>query len=558
MNKPQIEKLNEQQLRQQIIMPLLKKMGYKDVTETHGNNELGRDIVCWTTDDNGNRVNVAVVAKTVRMRGKISAGKGTLQEVYMQLSQCFGEPFEDPVQVGVKRTVDKCIVVSNIHSRQEFINGLAAVVRAHEWVDRVEFWNGSKLWDLYKEHVQSLAAQVAELRQKLDSYDPHYFPEVKLTIGGTEVELVEKSPGALQQGLAGASIKFTMMETPEGEEANRAMHELFAKGSPVVIPPTALKSVEFPELLEQLVGGTTNMGYKLESKPDPSLPPFLARIALACDDGDSFAFDFVHLRLMRAGTEQWFFSSEGQVQPLPVIVDLTIDHKNLKVTVSFRNHLPSKINVYKLMHVLQLQRCLSKRGVVRVVHLETGIQVFEMPYETGIVKAPTPRYLSVIEDLSAIQQRVGRPIVLPDRKWTKEEREIIAELRTILHEGGYTATWGDGWFDLPAWGAAILLEKLKDGAVALLQEEEEVVKLFGTELPLGLRQYQYLARLTNEAQVREELARHLEDATAVTAVGSIRAEFAPYDENSVRVEFADWQPSPKTAPEPGEQPTDRP
>jgi hypothetical protein len=51
------EHLREDALRRDILAPLFRKMGYRDVTIYHGPNELGKDIVMWASEEVFPRVN---------------------------------------------------------------------------------------------------------------------------------------------------------------------------------------------------------------------------------------------------------------------------------------------------------------------------------------------------------------------------------------------------------------------------------------------------------------------------------------------------------------------
>ena len=46
--KQQIGQMREDDLRELVLIPLLRVMGYRDVYKYHGgDNEKGKDIVCW-------------------------------------------------------------------------------------------------------------------------------------------------------------------------------------------------------------------------------------------------------------------------------------------------------------------------------------------------------------------------------------------------------------------------------------------------------------------------------------------------------------------------------
>lgn len=64
LTKEQLEQMREAELVS-VLISLMKAMAYQDVAEYHGGaGEQGKDIVCWKTDELGNRTNLAVVVKS--------------------------------------------------------------------------------------------------------------------------------------------------------------------------------------------------------------------------------------------------------------------------------------------------------------------------------------------------------------------------------------------------------------------------------------------------------------------------------------------------------------
>src|SRR3990172_6748827 len=108
-----IQQMNEADLRAKVLIPLLQAMGFRDVFEHHGGSgEQGKDIVCWQADVLGTRVNYALVVKAVPINGQARPAKGTAGDVFVQVSQCFGKPFLDPITTE-ECEVHQCWVVSN-------------------------------------------------------------------------------------------------------------------------------------------------------------------------------------------------------------------------------------------------------------------------------------------------------------------------------------------------------------------------------------------------------------------------------------------------------------
>jgi hypothetical protein len=86
--------LNEKEFRQDLIIPLLSKMGYIAPIEYHGNNEKGKDIICFEYDKLNEQRFLAVVAKSGNLSGNASTSSG-LMTVVNQVRQAFDIPYED-------------------------------------------------------------------------------------------------------------------------------------------------------------------------------------------------------------------------------------------------------------------------------------------------------------------------------------------------------------------------------------------------------------------------------------------------------------------------------
>ena len=89
-----LKNLNEKEFRQDLIIPLLSKMGYIAPIEYHGSNEKGKDIICFEYDKLQEQRFLAVVAKSDNMTGNASTNSG-LMSVVNQVQQAFDNPYED-------------------------------------------------------------------------------------------------------------------------------------------------------------------------------------------------------------------------------------------------------------------------------------------------------------------------------------------------------------------------------------------------------------------------------------------------------------------------------
>ena len=89
-----LNNLNEKEFRQDLIIPLLSKMGYLAPIEYHGTYERGKDIICFEYDRLNEQRFLSVVAKTGNLTGNASSNAG-LMTVVSQVQQAFDNPYED-------------------------------------------------------------------------------------------------------------------------------------------------------------------------------------------------------------------------------------------------------------------------------------------------------------------------------------------------------------------------------------------------------------------------------------------------------------------------------
>jgi len=89
-----LNNLTEKEFRQDLIIPLLSKMGYMAPIEYHGTTEKGKDIICIEYDRLNEQRFLAIVAKTGDLTGNVAKGSG-LMTIVSQVQQAFDNPYED-------------------------------------------------------------------------------------------------------------------------------------------------------------------------------------------------------------------------------------------------------------------------------------------------------------------------------------------------------------------------------------------------------------------------------------------------------------------------------
>lgn len=88
----------------------------------------------------------------------------------------------------------------------------------------------------------------------------------------------------------------------------RHLERFHETGTPVKIPATYIKNLEYPDILKQVYPAMTNDGF-LQFGPLPHPKPLLLRCEIVCDDGDSFVIEYIHLTCTQAGQKERGFKS---------------------------------------------------------------------------------------------------------------------------------------------------------------------------------------------------------------------------------------------------------
>jgi hypothetical protein len=214
--KQQVQKMNEKDLRNLVLIPLLRAMKYQDVQEYHGGREFGKDIVCWKNNDLGYRKNLALVVKAIPISGKSSVHLATAGEIQTQINQCFGKEYLDPVNSS-SQSVHQCWVVANHLIGENAIDAIMSGMGHSVHRENIDFVGIDKLWDLIKQFMplQATLQKLEEVRHDFETWDTHYRLEAHVGGSGINHTLVEKFPGAAQEKPFEIKSVFSFSDTDE-------------------------------------------------------------------------------------------------------------------------------------------------------------------------------------------------------------------------------------------------------------------------------------------------------------------------------------------------------
>lgn len=104
---------NEALLCDNIVIPLLRLMRFKQIINIHGIDEHGRDIVCYMNDNFGNRINIGVQVKATRIHNNKSQ-RNNIIEILSQINDAFMVPYMDTFS-NTERQIHKMYVITSKH-----------------------------------------------------------------------------------------------------------------------------------------------------------------------------------------------------------------------------------------------------------------------------------------------------------------------------------------------------------------------------------------------------------------------------------------------------------
>ncbi len=323
--------------------------------------------------------------------------------------------------------------------------------------------------------------------------------------------------------------------TEDGRTHVAALERFRETGTPVKIPGTYIKSLEYPDLLKQVYPAMTNDGF-LQFGPIPHPKPLLLRCEIVCDDGDRFAIEHIHLTCTQAGQKEITLTNESQ--PIPFKIQQVIHFDGSRSSFHMSIDHDASFNVHQQLLRMQLMRCISKPHTMRFTNLETGMLMASGRNEAGACEAPHEEFLEVLAALDALQIKSGKLVYLPDRDLTEEEYQDIAMLRVLFRTGKIGATWQCASAsmiitDEDREEQGQMLQRFADGEGFYYLSQQEILSLFDQEYALGpIKQVSLPITLANWLEVKALMDQGF--------CGELRLEFIPRDDGSFTKEYVQW------------------
>lgn len=376
------------------------------------------------------------------------------------------------------------------------------------------FINGDELWEMVLKYLKNLTVwqKLSEVGEVLDSLDTHYTLQTTLNGPTVNFALVEKFPGAAKQKPIHFNMTFAFPKTQEGLSLKEKFEKHITTGAfPLTVPPEFIKAIEIPEFMRSIFSDAELDGFAVEiGGPAEPFSVFL-KLEFICVDGEVFTLDRVQFNRTQTGTEETTLVGTLTDIPLDIILVLRIPDRS--ATCTFRIPEGDKSAV-QVLSVLQFQRRLCQPFTLRFIHLKDGLVLFETTH-SGIFATLDNHFVEFATDMAKIQQKIKRPIIIPSGKLTNDEIATVEELRTILRDGKIPIH-GDINLSIKSMGVPDFIDAFGNGKEAWIRlEADETAELFGTEIPIGIVQYDAKVQMINETDVKETYAGTLDSEAPI-------------------------------------------
>jgi len=534
-----MDRLKEAELRERVLIPLFKRMGFQDVRLHHGSGELGKDIVMWNHNPAGVRVNYAVVAKATRISGRVN-GRSSAGEVFTQVTECFGDPFVDQKTLA-ECDVHQCWVVTSRDIRPEALRALKAHFKKSNLLHAVTFFDGEQLLEMVGRFPeltlpQRTADVLEELRQR--SGPVHVEPFIGLNIApgdGAEID----------PDLLAMKGRLVFPDTPEGIAARREFEEHIRTGKPVTIRASFIEGMSLPNVLERYVGEQFELR-ELSLGPRVSRKPAMISVRLEGADGAEATLGTMEFRVAQIGTDE--VTLESRDAALPWGFRLALNWATRSVDFQFSMSLSGK-NVRRQLEAFRFQRALARGGRFVLEAADSGLFIAAMQLAGGNTEDPPDSVLELLEAMEYIQARTVVALSVPDGDLSPEAARdvfMVAEAvrtGTVEYRGTTTLHLPISRDRLPG-----LLSDFRDGEWHPLtwQQPSDSPRVLGVPVPLGpVRLIAHAVSLTSET--RTALARELDQRTDA----NVLVAFQLGEPGIVTAEYERWA-SPPPSPAPSE------
>ena len=195
-----LSELDEKGLREDVLFPLLTRLGCKAPTIYHGPQERGKDIITYTNNLLGQRVDLPPkVRQAVEAHNSLNGGMSHgivssstgLREVLHQVQQCFDSPYED--LFGMSRvSIDRVWIVTSKRILPGAETSIFSTLEKNNLTKLVRCIAGAQLADLIDENYPAFwddSLEPADVLREQKARLTRFCEDLLSALGGNQSEI---------------------------------------------------------------------------------------------------------------------------------------------------------------------------------------------------------------------------------------------------------------------------------------------------------------------------------------------------------------------------------
>lgn len=487
--KEQISKMKEEEFQNKVLIPLFRKMGFRDVKPFDGRNlERGKDIVMWKPSDLGQRLNYGVVVKAVKITGNAKTNEGAMN-VLNQVRQMLKTSYLNPVS-GERERIQRCFVACSkeiipeaMHSIEgELENQLDKLV---EWIEPE-----TNLFDLIENYLpeQGIFEKLSSVQEELDKFTentPYKLianSDKNISILGKHNKAHEEMPFEIK-----GQFKFDT-KTPEGKEALEKIQEHFKKGSPVEIEGNNIDFFDLPSFLPDFMKPANSEQAKLILHPIRGQHKLPLSIQLISEDGEIANLDYIDAESVQQGTDEITFENDNQDVPWQVRILIGLIDRRFHINFKFNMEMEN-LTLQQELDCSRFIRCMKRGGTIKIKLLGKGLIIHEGNLSANTKLEVPEDWIDLLERLVFIQTKI-KTIFFKNNRFevSANEANQIIHVSNILRTGKLEIPSDAVTVDVCVEQARKILENFGNGKAQNLTyrpDETERVIIWGTVMDLG-------------------------------------------------------------------------
>lgn len=476
--------LKETDLRSHVLIPLFKKMGFKDVDHYHGVNERGKDITMWNFDEIESRRNHVVVVKAGKISGQANSRRSSAQNAVFQIQQCFAHPFVDK-NSGDQHTAHHCWVVTNGEISTEARDTMQAVLKNTGYAQSIKFVGIDKLMEMMDKYFPQIPNEekLREALQPYQTFSKHWAIDISIQNGQIQQFIRPKHDRAHQEQPIVLNGHFIFPDTPDGQRFRQEYEDFHKKGTTLHVKKGFFEGFDAPDFIKPyLFSGDTPEGIILIPLLEHTEP---LDIRIEYKNSQESIVLRTKLKPVRVGTEEAILNNEIFNDVFKLQMHVTSSSKECFFTIK-KDY--TGANVKKVLDAYIFLRSLQNTGQLTITDENTNTVLFT---STISRKEQENTYIDemieVYEALVLIQKEFATVIVVPNYPIPTEEYLSIIETAEIIRNGYIAIPFTSFTMTSNRDSVIEILETFKNETpLAFATEKEEQEKrIFGKLFNLG-------------------------------------------------------------------------